>query len=118
MLRTAGVCCALLALVGFVGAVSAADKKAAKNQMVKGTIKSINVKEGVLVVSQKLKGEAVDRQLDIKDATEFVITIGSETKEVNGKAGLELLEGKVGAHVAVKCDKDVNVLKVTVKLKK
>jgi hypothetical protein len=111
------VSCALLALVVFVGGATAADK-AAKNQMVKGTIKSVNVSDGVLVVSQKLKGEAVDRQLDIKDATEFVITIGTEKKEVTGKAGLELLEGKEGAPVSVKCDKDVNVLKVTVKLKK
>jgi hypothetical protein len=118
MLRTAGVSCALLALVVFVGGATAADK-AVKNQMVKGTIKSVNVKDGVLVVSQKLKkGEAVDRQLDIKDVTEFVIMIGKETKEVSGKAGLELLEGKEGAQVSVKCDKDVNVLKVTVKLKK
>ncbi len=117
MLRTAGVSCALLAFVVFVGGATAADK-AAKNQMVKGTIKSIDVKAGVLVVSQKLKGEAVDRQLDIKDLTEFVIMIGEEKKEVTGKAGLELLEGKEGAQVSVKCDKDVNVLKVTVKLKK
>jgi hypothetical protein len=51
-------------------------------------------------------------------ASEFVITIGKEKKEVTGKAGLELLEGKEGAQVSVKCDKDVNVLKVTVKLKK
>ena len=86
--------------------------------MVRGTIKSVNVKDGVLVVSQKVKNENVDRQLDIKDVTEFVITIGTEKKEVSGKAGLELLEGKEGAQVQVKCDKDVNVLKVTATIKK
>ncbi len=120
MVRSIAVTWALLALVLFVGG-AAADKgkaKAGKNQMVKGTIKSVSVKDGVLIVSQKLKKEVVDRQLDIKDSTEFAITLGGETKELAGKAGLALLEGKEGAHVAVKCDKDVNVLKVTVKLKK
>jgi hypothetical protein len=121
MVRIVAVVGALLAVVLFVSGASAADKgkaKAGKNQMVKGTIKSVSVKDGVLVVSQKLKNESVDRQLDIKDSTEFVITIGGETKELTGKDGLALLEGKEGARVAVKCDKDVNVLKVTVKLKK
>jgi len=115
MIRT--VLSALVALVLFLGATQAADK-AAKNQMVKGTIKSVNVKDGVLVVSQKVKNETVDRQLDIKDVTEFVITVGNEKKELAGKAGLELLEGKEGAQVQVKCDKDVNVLKVTAKINK
>jgi len=121
MVRHIAMAWALLALVLFVGGAAAADKnkaKAGKNQMVKGTIKSVSVKDGVLVVSQKLKKEAVDRQLDIKDSTEFVITVGGETQELAGKDGLALLEGKEGAKVAVKCDKDVNVLKVTVKLKK
>lgn len=120
MLRIATVAWALVAVLLLAGGAVAADKKnkAGKNQMVKGTIKSVSVKDGVLVVSQKLKSEAVDRQLDIKDTTEFVITIGNEKKELSGKDGLALLEGKEGASVAVKCDKDVNVLKVTVKLKK
>ena len=121
MLRAISMVGALLALVVFVAGASADDKnkaKAGKNQMVKGTIKSVNVKDAVLVVSQKVKKEAVDRQLDIKDSTEFVITIGAETKNLTGKDGLALLEGKEGAKVSVKCDKDVNVLKVSVKLKK
>ena len=123
MMRRIAVIWALLALVLFVGAPLAVAKdkgkgKAGKNQMVKGTIKSVDVKAGVLVVSQKVKTKFVDRQLDIKDTTEFIITIGGETKELSGKEGLALLDGKEGAHVAVKCDKDVNVLKVTVKLKK
>ena len=116
MMRT--VACALLALVVFAFTGTAADKKAKKNQMVKGTIKSVDVKNGVLVVNQKLKSQSVERQLDIKDSTEFVIMIGKDKKELSGKDGLALLEGKEGAQVAVKCDKDVNVLKVTVKLKK
>jgi hypothetical protein len=111
------VICALVACGLFVVTASAADK-AQKNQMVKGKVKSVNVKDGVLVVAQKVKNETVDRQLDIKDVTEFVITIGNEKKEVTGKAGLELLEGKEGASVQVKCDKDVNVLKVTATIKK
>lgn len=113
------IVCALLAVALVAVTGFAADKaKAKNNQMVKGTIKSIDVKTGVLVVAQKIKNETVDRQLEIKDSTEFDITIGTEKKEVAGKEGLALLDGKIGASVAVKCDKDVNVLKVTVKAKK
>ena len=115
MLRT--IACALLAF-GIFAIAGTADAQAQKNQMVKGTIKSVNVKDGVLIVLQKVKNETVERQLDIKDATEFSITIGTEKKEVSGKLGLELLEGKEGSQVQVKCDKDVNVLKVTVTVKK
>jgi hypothetical protein len=109
--------CALLALVVFVGAGFGANK-AQKNQMVKGTIKSVDVAKGVLVVSQELKNEKVERQLDITSSVEFTIITGNDKKELTGKEGLAELEGKVGARVAVKCDKDVNVLKVTVTLKK
>ena len=114
MLRT--IACSL-ALVVFAGTVRA-DDKPVKNQMVKGTIKSVDVKSNVLVVNQKLKNETVERQLDIKNTTEFVITIDGEKKELAGNDGLALLEDKVGAQIAVKCDKDVNVLKVTVTIKK
>jgi hypothetical protein len=41
-----------------------------------------------------------------------------KTTTTNGKDGLLLLVGQDGAEVQVKCDKDVNVLKVTAKLKK
>jgi hypothetical protein len=117
MMRTFVCALAVLALVVVTG--TADDKKQTKqNQMVRGTVKVVNVKDGVLVVSQKVKNENVDRQLDIKDATLFVITIGGEKKEVNGKDGLALLEGKEGSPVQVKCDKDVNVLQVTVTIKK
>ena len=113
MLRT--ISCAALAF-SFLAVTSTADAQAQKNQMVKGTVKSVNVKDGVLIVLQTVKNEKVERQLDIKDSTEFSITIGDETKELKGKDGLELL--KEGASVQVKCDKDVNVLKVTAKIKK
>jgi hypothetical protein len=81
--------------------------------MVKGPVKSINVEDGVLVVLQKIKGkdETVERQLDIKGTTEFTITVGKEKLELTGKERLAKLT--VGSHVQVKCDKDVNVLKVT-----
>jgi hypothetical protein len=110
--------CALVAVAFFVVNATAEDKaqKPQKNQMVKGTVKSVNVKDGVLVVNQKVKNEVVERQLDIKAGTEFVITINGEKKELNGKEGLELLVE--GASVTVKCDKDVNVLKVTATIKK
>ena len=114
MLRVLVSSTALLFLAGLV----CADEKPVKNQMVKGTIKSVNVKDGVLIVNQKVKNEMVERQLDIKDVTEFIITVGTEKKEASGKEGLALLEGKEGAEVTVKCDKDVNVLKVTAKVKK
>jgi hypothetical protein len=86
--------------------------------MVKGTIKVVDVSKNVLIINQKVKKAVVDRELDIRDTTEFVVITGKDEKTAVGAAGLKLLEGKEGASVAVKCDKDVNVLKVTVKLKK
>ena len=115
MKRTMASACAVLVLVAGVGV--AADK-AAKNQMVKGTIKVVNLDTNVLIVNQKVKKEVVVRELDIRDTTKFVIMNGKDKKEAVGAEGLKLLEGKVGASVTVKCDKDVNVLQVTVKFKK
>jgi hypothetical protein len=109
--------CALFALGLFVG-VGAADDKPVKNQMVKGTVKSVDVEKSILIVNQKVKNDTVERQLDIKDTTEFTIMIGTEKKELTGKDGLALLEGKSDVQVTVKCDKDVNVLKVTATIKK
>jgi hypothetical protein len=111
--------CAVLAFAFFF-VVGTTDAKAQKNQMVKGTIKEVKLKDGVLVVNQKLKNaEVVERQLDIKDLTDFIIKEnGKADKKVSGRDGLELLEGQEGASVNVKCDKDVNVLSVTVMLKK
>lgn len=113
-----GVVLVFALLAGFI---QAADKKAgkgAKNQMVKGTIKVVDVAKNVLIVNQKVQKAVVDRELDIRNDTEFVIVDGKDEKTASGAEGLKLLEGKEGASVAVKCDKDVNVLKVTVKLKK
>lgn len=113
---------ALLGLVFFVGTLMSADNqvpgKAVKAQMVKGTIKVVDPEKNLLIVNQKLKNETVDRELSILATTEFAITIGDETKEYVGKEALQLLVGKEGASVQIKCDKDVNVLKVTVKVKK
>src|ERR1051326_3684726 len=92
--------------------------KAVKSQMVKGVIKQVDTEKDVLIVKQKVKNEFVDRELSILDTTEIVLKIGQETKSGVGKAALKILEGREGAAVAVKCDKDVNVLKVTVTVKK
>jgi len=96
-----------------------ADAAAQKAQMVKGTVKSADTTKSQLVINQKVKNESVDRELSITDATEFVVT-GADGKvtTTNGKDGLLLLVGQAGAEVQVKCDKDVNVLKVTAKIKK
>jgi hypothetical protein len=113
-MRTFGTLCAVLALLAFVGNGAAADKP----QMVKGTVKSVDVSKKVLIVNQKVKNEVVDRELSILDTTEWIIMIGNEKKEAVGAVGLQLIEGKEGSTITVKCDKDVNVLKVTVKVKK
>ena len=91
--------------------------KAVKNQMVKGTIKVVDTSKDLLVINQKVKSEVVDRELSILDTTEFVVMSAGGKKEAVGKEGLRLLVGKEGSTVAVKCDKDVNVLKVTVTVK-
>ena len=117
MLRIVSAALALTAVVVFVSPGTAADK-AAKNQMVKGTVKTVDVDNNVLVVNQKVKDETVERQLDILPTTEFEVTINGETKEATGNDGLVLLKGHEGAKVKVKCDKDVNVLKVTVTVAK
>jgi hypothetical protein len=116
MIRTiAGV----LALCVFAACTSATQgQQPVKNQMVKGTIKEVNVKDSVLVVNQKVGNETVVRQLDIRAVTTFVVNTGTEKKEASGKDGLSLLEGKEGSSVQVKCDKDVNVVSVSVTLKK
>jgi hypothetical protein len=116
MLRTVvSLCaCALLGLVFFIGEGQGAPQK---NQMVKGTIKVVDSSKSLLVVNQKVKNEFVDRELSILDTTEFVVTIKGKKETANGKAGLQLLEGHEKAQVQIKCDKDVNVLKVTVNIK-
>ncbi|OAI47587.1 hypothetical protein AYO44_01535 [Planctomycetaceae bacterium SCGC AG-212-F19] len=117
MFRTVAMVCALLALVLFVGDGSTADV-VKNNQMVKGTIKSANPSTLVLVINQKVGNGVVDRELSITEKAEFIIKSSTGTDEVTGKAGLELLQEAAGSTVQVKCDKDVNVLRVTVTLKK
>src|ERR1043166_807356 len=117
MVRSLAVGTALLALVLLIGPSDAGAQKA---QMVKGTLKLVDSSKDLLVVNQKVKNEVVDRELSILASTEFVINIKGEKKELTGSAGLkalEAIEGRVGAPVQVKCDKDVNVLKVTVTIK-
>jgi hypothetical protein len=117
MVRTVAFAILALALVVLVGN-NLAEAQAQKNQMVKGTIKSIDPSKDLLIVNQKVKNEVVDRELSILESTEFVVINGGDKKEAVGRAGLLLLEGKEGSQVQVKCDKDVNVLKVTVTVKK
>src|SRR6185295_7957814 len=63
-----------------------------KAQMVKGTIKEVQLDKDVLIVNQKVKNEFVDRELSILSTTEFVVQSGGEKKEATGSAGLKLLE--------------------------
>lgn len=116
MMRRVAVAGAFFAVVLLVGGAAAQDK-AQKNQMVRGTIKTVDASKKLLIVNQKVKNEVVDRELSISDDTEFVIMTAKEKKEVTGKEGLFLLEGKEGSSVKVKCDKDVKVLQVTVTIK-
>ena len=106
--------CAFLGLVLFAGDGQSAPQK---NQMVKGTIKLVDASKNLLVVNQKVKNEFVDRELSILETTEFVVTVNGKKETATGKSGLLLLEGKEKANVQIKCDKDVNVLKVTVTTK-
>jgi len=100
-------------LVLGVGADAQGQKKAKvkNNQMVTGTIKTVDTEKSVLVINQKVKNETVDRELSITEDVEF--QVGAQT--ATGSKGIELIQNRVGASVKVKCDKDVNVLKVTVK---
>jgi len=110
----------LVVVVFLVGTGMADDKvkKAQQNQMVRGTIKKVEADKSVLIINQKVKKEFVQRELDIGAGTEIIIESGKDKKKTLGKEGLELLTGKEGAAVVVKCDKDVKVLSVTVKIKK
>lgn len=105
-------------VIAILGLAMCADSaQAQKPQMVKGTVKSADAKNLVLVINQVVKNEKVDRELSIKADTEFSVTdADGKVTTASGKEGLLLLTA--GAEVAVKCDKDVNVLKVTAKIKK
>jgi hypothetical protein len=117
MVRFLAVACSLVAVLFLLSGTTVEGVQAKKPQMVKGTIKDVQLDKDVLIVNQKVKNEVVDRELSILNTTEFVVTIKGEKKEAVGSAGLKLLENAKGATVAVKCDKDVNVLKVTVTVK-
>jgi hypothetical protein len=118
MVRLLAVASMIFAFVLLVEGVSEGAGQAKKAQMVKGTIKEVQLDKDVLIVNQELKGkDVVDRELSILSTTEFVVTIKGDKKEAVGSAGLKLLENAKGAKVQVKCDKDVNVLKVTVTIK-
>lgn len=120
MVRLFAVACTLCAVL-LVAGHSTVDAQVKKmNQMVKGTIKSVDSDTKVLIVSQKVKNEAVDRQLSIDESVEFMITMkNGEKKTANGRSGLLILEREkaTGSMVQVKCDKDVNVLSVKVSIK-
>ncbi len=118
MLRTyVSLCVAVLLALVLVAGEGTYGAEPQKNQMVKGTIKLVDTTKNLLVINQKVKNEFVDRELSILDSTEFVVTIKGQKKTGTGATGLSLLEGHEKAKVQVKCDKDVNVLKVTVTVK-
>jgi hypothetical protein len=108
--------CGLVA-VAFFFAIGTADVQAAKNQMVKGTIKSVSPETDVLIVNQKVGNGVVDRQLSITKDVEWTITTAKGTEVVTGRDGLKFLQGAEGSMIQVKCDKDVNVLSVKVTVK-
>lgn len=113
MIRLFACVCSLAAVLFLVTADGTAQdqKKVKNNQMVTGTIKSVDVEKNVLVILQNVKNEKVDRELSITEDVEF--EVGG--KSVTGLRGMDLIKNRVGANVKVKCDKDVNVLKVSVK---
>jgi hypothetical protein len=117
MVRFFAIACTLLACALFLQGSTEGAGQAKKGQMVKGTIKDVQLDKDVLIVNQQVKKEFVDRELSILSTTEFVVTKNGEKKEATGSAGLKLLEGAKGSAVQVKCDKDVNVLKVTCTIK-
>jgi hypothetical protein len=119
MTRFLSIAASLVGLVVLCGGGSAGGKgKANNNQMVRGTIKVVDPGKDLLVINQKVKREFVQRELSILDSTQFVVKGPGGKQEATGTDGLRLLEGKQGSSVAVQCDKDVNVLRVTVTIKK
>ncbi len=118
-MRFFAIACTLFALSFLIGG-SSVDAQAQKNQMVKGTIKSVDSDTKVLVIHQKVKAESVDRELSITENVEFTVTLkNGEKKTASGRSGMLLLEREkaTGSQVQVKCDKDVNVISVSVKIK-
>jgi hypothetical protein len=116
MLRLLAITCSLFAFLLILNGVSDGAQKQ-KNQMVKGTIKSVDLDKSLLIINQKVKDEVVDRELSIEETTEFIVMIKGEKKQGTGAAGFKLLENAKGASVQVKCDKDVKVLQVKATVK-
>jgi hypothetical protein len=118
MVRTLLAAALAFGLVGFAApdasAAKAKAKKADKTQVLTGTVKSIDAAKSLLVVSQTVKKQKVDRELTIGSATTFSVKDGDKTKELTGKEGLALLKGKEGTTVAVKSGKDSKAVSVTV----
>jgi hypothetical protein len=117
MARIFGVSCLMFTFLLLLVNGATEGAQAQKAQMVKGTIKEVQLDKDVLIVNQKVKNETVDRELSILSTTEFIVTIKGEKKTGTGSAGLKLLENAKGSSVQVKCDKDVNVLSVKVTIK-
>jgi hypothetical protein len=116
MVRIVAVACTLFAFLFLLSAAS--DGANQKPQMVKGTIKEVQLDKSVLIINQKVKNENVDRELSIETTTEFVLKKkGEQDKTGTGADGFKLLDGLKGSSVQVKCDKDVKVLRVTVMVK-
>ena len=116
MLRILAVLCTLFAFLFLMDAGTEGAVKQ-KPQMVKGTIKEVQLDKSVLIINQKVKNESVDRELSIETTTEFIVMKGTDKKTGTGADGFKLLEGAKGATVQVKCDKDVKVLQVKVNIK-
>jgi hypothetical protein len=106
-----------LVLGAFFFAIGTSDALAAKNQMVKGTVKSVSPETDVLVVNQKVGNGVVDRQLSITKDVEWTIVTPKGTQEFTGRDGLKFLQGAEGSTIQVKCDKDVNVISIKVTVK-
>src|SRR5882724_13016933 len=102
MVRLIAFAIAALGFAFLVGSTPEVNAQAKKAQMVKGTIKDVQLDKDVLIVNQKVKKEFVDRELSILSTTEFVVTKNGEKKEATGAAGLKLLDGAQGSAVQVK----------------
>ena len=74
------------------------------DNLVKGTVKSVDAAKDLLVVQQKVHNKSVDRKLSIAADTEITITPKGETKTktASGKSGLQLLERLEGKSVQVR----------------
>lgn len=94
------------------------NQKNQNSQVIRGTIKSIGVQSGSLVITQKNKKQSTDREVTINDQT--LTTIGNKkagSNKLNGKAGLKLLEGHEGEQIVVMMSQDSKVLRIVLREK-